>query len=443
MNGIGATLVVLALLAVPLGVAGAAGGLPWEDRDLAPVLIVGDRTDRLDGGALVGVRAGETVFGVRYGTPEHPNNLVIFAEYKRYLGAADIVDQQGNLLRTHGLPVYTVVGQSLDGFIEFEDRDGNGLLNFRTLDNRTVIPSDIPVKGMRLLAGWVLDTPTLEVSGDRTYVNFTLSTSGLGYAEFRNGTRFPIPREMGVLDRLAFTFHLEVGVVSKEAQMPWYRITVDVTSGREVTHVERLEARNVSGRAIEMGAKYDHLIQGWDFTTGANLLALETHLFAGNFIPTVVARIVHAAYYHDRAATEDGSYHHDPNITDAPEPVPIAWDKIVFTDEWTRVGRFQWTSNVTVDGRNTTMTFQVQGGDRTVGYRRDALFSGFRIRGAYIYPNGGTIVHDPALMTEALVPNFATMVNLTPLTIAAVQLGLVGVALGPALYLRAKARRAK
>lgn len=440
MHGFAAVLVALVFLAVPFGIAGVASALPWEERDLTPVVISGERTDRLDGGALVGVRAGETVFGVRYGTVEHPNNLVIFAEYKRYLGAADIVDASGELLRTRGLPVHTVVGQSLDAFVEFEDRDANGLLNFRTLENGTVVPVDVPVKGMRLFVGWQLDGPVVEAAGDVTYVNFTLSATSVPYGALRNGTRTPTPPEVGTLDRVAFTFHLEVAVVEKEALVPWYRITVDTATGRDVVGVERLEPRNVSGAAVEMRAKYDHRIEGWDFAAGANLLALETHMLLGNHIPTTVARIVHAAYYHERAETDDGSYRHDPNVTDPAEPVRITWDQIVFADEWTRVGRFQWASNVTVDGRDATMTFQVQGGDRFLGYRHDVIFEGFRIRGAFIYPNGATIVHDPAIAAESLLPDLGGSVNVTPLTILAVQLGLVAIAVGPALYLRAKAK---
>jgi hypothetical protein len=50
------------------------------------------------------------------------------------------------------------------------------------------------------------------------------------------------------------------------------------------------------------------------------------------------------------------------------------------------------------------------------------------------------IVHDPVLSTEALL-DLPSGVNLTPVTILAAQLAVVSVAIGPALYLRAKARR--
>jgi len=59
-----------------------------------------------------------------------------------------------------------------------------------------------------------------------------------------------------------------------------------------------------------------------------------------------------------------------------------------------------------------------------------------------VYPAGQVISHDPEISTEALV-NLPVGVNLTPFTILAAQLAVVALAMGPALYLRAKARRQK
>jgi hypothetical protein len=437
MNGLGAALVVVALLAVPFGLAGGAVAADRDGRDLTPIVVTGG-TDRLGGGGVVAVKAGDTLFGVRYGTAEHPGNLVIFAEYTRYLGIADIVDNQGNYLQTRGIPVVTVIGQSLDGFIEFEDRDGDGLLNFYDVDrNGTIVRTDVPVKGLLLNASWALDGPTREVVDNTTYVNFTLAATGLPYGRHFDG----VPGTE-VLDRLAFTFHLTVDVVSRSGQVPAYRVSVDDGNERVVSHVEYLGMRNVSGRAVAMGAKYDHAIDGWDFANGANLLALETHLLFANHVPGQVSRFVHMAYFRDHSENETGTDRHNETTTDE-RPRLYTQDRIYFDDDWTRVGRFEWQSNVTVDGRDTTMSFQVQGA-RPLDLRHGLTeFRGLAVRGAFIYPNGGSIFHDPAMVTESLVLDLPTGVNVTPLTILAVQLGLVAFALGPAVYLRAKARRAK
>lgn len=441
MQGIAAVLVVLAMVVVPLGVATSASGLEHDaDRDLTPVLVTESAREGIAGG-LVGVRAGETLLGVRYGTSDHPGNLEIFAKYKRYLGGADIVNGQGEVLRTRGIPVYTLLAQSLDRFIEFEDANRDGLLNFHAVD-RNGTPTDVPAKALLLHAAWTVEGLSDETVDGITHVNFTLAARDLLYSDIFDGTRRHGTPQDGVLDRVAFTFHLQVGVVNRSLEVPWYRVTVSGGNERGIERVEFLERRDVSGRAVEMGAKYDHEIAGWDFAGAQNLLALETHVLFGNHFPAYVVEFIHMAYYDDHAESDQGARVHDRDSPEEPEhPELYTRDRIYFADDWARVGHVQWVSNVTVDGRADTMSFQIQGGTRFVAERHGAWFTGFGIRGAYIYPNGQDIVHDPAMYAESVLPAFSVGVNLTPMTILAAQLAVVAMAVGPALYLRAKARR--
>src|SRR5439155_761874 len=94
-----------------------------------------------------------------------------------------------------------------------------------------------------------------------TYVNFTVSATSLTYARVANNT-FVGDR---MLNQVAFTFHLTVDTHDRSAEVPWYRITVDDGNRAAIRHIEFLGYHNVSGPAIAMGAKYDHLIEGWDF----------------------------------------------------------------------------------------------------------------------------------------------------------------------------------
>src|SRR5213593_3987077 len=94
-----AVFVVLAVLVVPIGLAAmASAAITDTDRNVTPSVIGPVPTDRFGGGMMVGVRAGQTTFGVFYGTSEHPNNVVIFAEETRILGGAEIVDGSGKRL---------------------------------------------------------------------------------------------------------------------------------------------------------------------------------------------------------------------------------------------------------------------------------------------------------------------------------------------------------
>lgn len=437
MKGYVTSLVALALLLVPVaatGLASAAGG------DRTQVIVEQGSTDRFGGGDWVRVSAGDATVAVLYGTTTNPNKIYVFAEYKRFLGGADIYDDQGNYLGTRGIPVYTVFGQSLDRLIEFQD-DGDGLLNLHVLERVNGTTHDTPVKtlGFGTLAWTLSDLTNVNVSGT-TYVNFTVSADDVPY-EFVWGPGF-LPRHAtesdGNVTRLAFTFHLKVDVREITAEVPWWRVTVSEGVPRDITHVERLENRTLTGSAVAMGAKYDHLIDGWDFADRANKLALETTLIFGNYIPDRVVDFIHMAFFHGEIRNED--LRTNATVTRAERPTLITRDYIYVDDEWERIGRFVWVSDVVVDGIPARMYFQIQGGASGVWTHGGSVFAGFYLHGAFIYPAGGTIFHDPGLDATATSFAIGTVANLTPVTALAIQLAIAGLAVGPAIWLRARGR---
>jgi len=438
MRTLVAALVVAAVLLVPLGLMGTASAAT-TDRDLATVVIGPVSTDRFGGVDLVAVKAGDALFGVRYGTSRHPNGVVIFAEYKRFLGGAEIVDGQGNYLATRGIPVYTVLGQNLSHFIEFRPfnvSDGYDLTSLdRQLPHLTV---NVPVKALSLATAWQLRDLTNETVGGTTYVNFTVFSTDLRYSRIADNTSLGD----GMLNLVAFTFHLTVDVRERTARIPWYRVTVDDGNRYGIERVEFLGYRNVTGPTIAMGAKYDHRIEGWDFAYPEDRLALVTQLIVGNFIPERTAEFIHAVLREraDNGLGRDLGDARTLNETERVHPELYTRDRVYFDDNYTRIGRFEWATDVMVDGVPMTMTFNLQGGGRIMLRHGGGIFVGFWLRGAFVYPAGQVIVHDPVMSTEALL-DLPSGVNLTPLTILAAQLAVVGIAVGPALYLRAKARR--
>jgi len=435
-----AALVVAALLAIPLGFMGSASAAA-PSRDLTPVVIGPISTDRLGGGDLVAVKAGDSLFGVRYGTSGHVNDVVIFAEYKRFLGGAEIVDEQGNYIATRGVPVYTVLAQSLSRFIEFRTVNASDGFDLMSVDTPLGIPltQNVPIKARSLVTAWTLSGLTNETVGGVTYVNFTVGAPDLPYTRVLDNTSLGD----GMLNYVAFTFHLTVDTRDKSAQIPWFKVTVDDGTRYDITDVDFLGYKNVTGPTVAMGAKYDHLIEGWDFAYPDSRLALETHLIFGNYIPERTADFLHALL-RERADDGNSTVGDARTLNDTLRTRPRLYtrDSVYFDDNYTRIGRFEWATSVTVDGRPSTMTFNLQGGGRVDLEHAGAYFVGFWLRGAFVYPQGATIEHDPVLSTEALV-NLPSAVNLTPLTILAAQLAVVAIAMGPALYLRVKARRPK
>ncbi len=440
MKAFVAVLAVFTLLCAPLAIAGFASAA--GERDLTPVVEQGS-TDRLGGGDWISVRAGDARVGVVYGTAAHLNNVYVFAEYKRFLGGADLYDGRDNYLRTSGIPVYTIFGQAFDGMVEFQDRNNDSLLNLdRFAHNDT--SADMPAKAMRLTRAWSATAPTKEVAGNTTWVNFTVETRNVPYELVWTGLG-ALPRRGtpadGALDRLAFTFHLNITVRDVSGSVPWYKVSVNDGAAREITHVEFLGNRTYSGKAVAMGAKYDHLIEGWDFARPADLLALETRAFVGYHVPQRVGEFIHMAYRSE--ARDPSGYRQRPSDTLATDPRLLTRDVVYFDDEWYQVGRLVWQSGVTVDGVPDTMRFQVQGGEGFAASHNGAVFLGFAIRGAYIYPSGGVILHDPALDAVSALWNLPETLNLTPFTVLAIQVGIAAIAMGAAVLVRAKGRRAR
>ena len=94
-----------------------------------------------------------------------------------------------------------------------------------------------------------------------------------------------------------------------------------------------------------------------------------------------------------------------------------------------------------MDGVPARMTFEIYFARRNPTTRDGAVFDGFRAFGAFVYPQGQTIVHDPGLSaTSLLAPVFETA-NLAPSILAGLQLAVVGIALVPALLLRRRATK--
>src|SRR2546429_6693300 len=95
--------VVAAMVFVPLGIVGTASAAS-PTRNLAPVVIGPVSTDRLGGGAFVGVKAVDALLGVRHGSSAHPNDVVFLQEYNGFIVWAHFVHGLGDHLRCRARP---------------------------------------------------------------------------------------------------------------------------------------------------------------------------------------------------------------------------------------------------------------------------------------------------------------------------------------------------
>jgi hypothetical protein len=85
-------------------------------------------------------------------------------------------------------------------------------------------------------------------------------------------------------------------------------------------------------------------------------------------------------------------------------PKPVTTPSLTFGGEKTKIGRFEWVSNVSVDGVQNHLHAQLMAGMPiwAIG-ANGALFRGFGVIGGIAYPGGNSIVHDPTFISEALI----------------------------------------
>jgi hypothetical protein len=168
------------------------------------------------------------------------------------------------------------------------------------------------------------------------------------------------------------------------------------------------------GTSLTTEFKFDHWINGWDCQSKDNLLMLETVTAFGTFIPEIVQDWLDVQFVNETVeepitvAEIETFTGGEADMMDT-DGIPsgshrLSKDSIIFKDNWQKVGEMTWVSNVTVDGQEDDMHFQIHAGenlhwpnDEDTGYVNGIIFIG-----GYIYPMGEDIFHDPAYTAHAL-----------------------------------------
>jgi len=442
MKSVIAALILAAFLA-PMIAAAPAAADPLPERGV-PVVETG-HTIRFEGGEWVHVRIGDVSLGVVWTTNEslRRGGLTFFLDYRRFFGAAELYDEQGNYLGTRALPLHTYIMQRFERMFEFLD-DGDGLFDLRPeTDLRNRSAGDYPVKYLELNTAWYLDGPIEQVvTADAAWVNFTVSAADVPYARVWDNAsrswREALPAD-GALERISLTFHLAATATDGSVVVPFYRVTLG--SGRVRTPIasEFLENRTVAGSSITVNGKYDQRIEGWDFVADARArLGLATSLAFGNRIAEPILLWLQQQF--GGTCVRDDSFRHCEGDASPTQPV-VARDHLEIAEEWRRAGDWYWVSAVTVDGRQDTMTFEVYHAERARDLYDGHL--GIRLFGGFVYPQGQVIEHDPGLSATSVLAVIANTTNVAPSILVALQLAVVGGALVPAVLLRRKARKGR
>lgn len=389
-------------------------------------------------------------FVVIYGTEENPNGILLMSIYTRYLGVAEVYDEYGGYAGTVPIPVFTVFGQKLVWALEFRDmahggQEPNGVFDFKRTPFRE--PSKWRLheplyKAVDLNRSWERSNITEKLLDNNTKEwTFSLTATDMEYEKF---SPFVDVSDKSV-EKMEFTFHLTAtasDVVIED--VPWYKVTITSNADNEVEVIdsEFMGTETYTGTSVNAEFKYDHLIEGWDFETNESKLLIETWAILGNFIPKHVAQWIRQEFirdeingsgraeyetregvrYSDSEELESGE---DENNDGIPDPEIITKDTIEFKDNWQRIGRLLWLSNVTVDGEDKDMYFQIHAGRilrNVLTEKRDGCIKGAIILGGFIYPKGEKIFHDPTFESTALLLDIPQkLIDILPVGIVFVQ----------------------
>jgi hypothetical protein len=386
----------------------------------------------LGGGDHFFIRFGnDSAFGIVWGTNETPNNVYFVAIKTRYLGVAQVYDEQGALLAgNQTVKIATLYAVKLADILEFNDTDNNGVLTFSPVYNGDEFTGHFATnesiyKYVDLRTVWTATNVTEGSTTDSRTWTFSLTASDLNYTPLANYTG---PTGDNKLNNLTLTFNLEANLVQVDnVTIPQWRITVREgmmgmmgANTYMMTNMERMQNLTYSGKIITYSVKWNQTIEGWDFdAANANpKLLMIFQAIVGNYLPPAVVsgmRMMEDNYRdmvggmgedgHMSCTGDAGPMQVDNSTGTYSTPRQVATPTLTFGGDNTRIGRLEWVSNVTVDGSQIVdgVHVQVMGGMPIMAMGMNgAVFTGFAAIVGMSFPGGAMIQHDPTFDSSAV-----------------------------------------
>ena len=267
---------------------------------------------------------------------------------------------------------------------------------------------DVGYKFVNLSTNWAA-SPVQTTAGStyRTW-SFSLNATNLAYYNITNRKKLP-----GTPPIVNYTFHLNASLVQDtDVSVNQWNVTVSRVLGRDVltSVVPMPDLVLASIKTVHYDLKWDQFIQGWTYDSRNNnalerSLLLEVGSIVMNYVPPgVVAgwNLIHQLG-DDGSATYQGPTGNETagNGTGAfATPHVFKSPNLDFAGAWTRIARFAWASNDSVDGANGTVLGQLEGGWGFLALGPQGAFYGFVVLTGLNYLGGNTIVHDPSVSSD-------------------------------------------
>ena len=238
--------------------------------------------------------------------------------------------------------------------------------------------------------------------------------------------------------------------------MPLYNIEVDTGSDGEITQIvnaEFEEHRTYRGSKLSSKIKYDYVIAGWDYATdndqnpklflGTDISLLHSmdeqigdRLLKQRFIQKQQEYKERLEYQNmdgmnkelylehdekeesyeyiekteepdDNTRGDDSDYKEESPEEDDEialknyeQPELVENNQMKFADNLYKLGSFSWVNNVTADGRNLKIKFQIHHAGVLKKFFEGKVFEGMIIKGGFNLPGANRIHHDPTFANE-------------------------------------------
>ena len=237
---------------------------------------------------------GDSRMHLEWGIEEDPGAISLFTSQSHYMGVADAYGNNGQFQKRVGIPVHTMFYQKLDGILEYEDVNNDGLFNVRgqglagTLDD---------MKGKNLqtepIAKWVdfrevsweMTSFSQNCSHNDCEIVFILESTDLQYSLADNDTD-----EQLELVRYIFRINTQEKTLDVEG-IPHYKVKYQKDGDKKlkIDKSEQQGAQNVTANVLNSVWKYDQIINGWDADSNDSRLMTIVEYGMGAYMSDTVA----------------------------------------------------------------------------------------------------------------------------------------------------------
>ena len=237
---------------------------------------------------------GNSRMHLEWGVEGDPGAISLLTAQTHYMGVADAYGDDGHFKKRIGIPMHTMFYQKLDGILEYEDSNGDGLFNVRgqglagTLDDmkgRDLETEPIAKWVDFREVSWEMTDFSQSCSNNTCEIVFILESSNLQYDLADNDSDEQ-------LDLVRYIFRVNTQEKTLEVEnMPHYQVKYH-KAGDEKAKIDKSEQRgtkNVTANVLNSVWKYDQVINGWDASSNDSRLMTIVEYGMGAYMSETVA----------------------------------------------------------------------------------------------------------------------------------------------------------